>query len=172
MWPKQRGLWVCALFNVKCLFLWGLFCFFTSTTLSLAPSLLNYLILLIYGHWALDQWPPWLSALIPYPGWSHAPALTATFPACISNRPFLTRFFFFSPLPQVETHSAPAYADTWLTVKCGVNLSTQACCLDTATVIKVTCDSDIIIRKKWDEGGKWTGVSSIFGYSHSIFSYT
>lgn len=28
MWPKQRGLWVCALFNVKCLFLWGLFCFF------------------------------------------------------------------------------------------------------------------------------------------------
>lgn len=85
---------------------------------------------------------------------------------------FWLDFFFFSPLPQVETHSAPAYADTWLTVKCGVNLSTQACCLDTATVIKVTCDSDIIIRKKWGEGGKWTGVSSIFGYSHSIFSYT
>ncbi|GLD47838.1 cysteine-rich protein 2-like protein [Lates japonicus] len=51
------------------------------------------LVLLMYGHRALDQWPPWPSALIPYPSWSHAsPAMTATFPACTTKQAI---FFLF-----------------------------------------------------------------------------
>lgn len=142
-------------------------CFFTPTTLGLAPCLLNYLILLIYGHWALDQWPPWLSALIPYPSWSHALATTATFPACISNRPSMS--LSSSSPPQVGTRTG-THADTWLTLKCGVNLSTQTCSLDTASLIKVTCDNDIIIRQQWD--GKKKELSSIFGHSYSTFSFS
>lgn len=54
MWPKQKGLWVvCPLFP----------CHPVSGVMPVASAW----FLLFYGHRALDQWPPWPSALIPYP---------------------------------------------------------------------------------------------------------
>lgn len=66
MWPKQRGLWVCAWFNAKCLFLWGLFCFFFHLYHP-EPGTLPAELLESSHLWALSSGPVATLALSPDP---------------------------------------------------------------------------------------------------------
>lgn len=74
-----------------------------------------HLVLVFYGHWALDQWPQWPSALKPCPSWAQTPSMTATFPACISSRPSMSQTGFSAP-KVVDSH----WSDMSVALKRGV----------------------------------------------------
>lgn len=91
------------------------------------------LVLLIFGHWALDQWPPWPSALIPYSSWSHAPAWPPHSQHASATGHLCLRLGFF-PL-QVETQTVTRVQTRWLRWSLALDSSTESCFLDTAAVI-------------------------------------
>lgn len=75
----------------------GIMSLFLTFYMALCHACGIHLVLLFYGHWALDQWPQWPSALKPCPSWAQTPSMTATFPACISSRPSMSQTGFSAP---------------------------------------------------------------------------
>ena len=107
MWPKQKGLWVvCPLFP----------CHPGSGVMPVASTW----FLLFYGHRALDQWPPWPSALIPYPVLITCSCKDRHIPQHASPAGHLSLQIGFSA-PQV------AVGHGWRLLRWSVNSSTKSC---------------------------------------------